>query len=92
MEAIGDGVPRRKERSLESNIAEKKRQMKIWKSSPDLVRKSLIMLPRAISVEYWDQTHIGMNWQLSLYIFQFLLLMQSQRESFKVNVSSLVLQ
>lgn len=50
---------KRKEGSLVSNVAEKRREIKIWEYSLDLVGSSLGMLTRAISVEYWGQAHFG---------------------------------
>lgn len=72
-----------------TNVAEKK--IKIWEYSLDLVRRSLVTLTRGISLEYWGQTHTGVNWQLFVYISQSLSFPHKHGESFKANASSLVL-
>lgn len=54
-------MQKRKEGSLVSNVAEKRREIRIWEYSLDLVGRSLVTLTRAISVEYWGQAHFGKN-------------------------------
>lgn len=65
-----DSMSKRKKGSLVSNDADTRRKVKIWEYSLVLVKRSLVTLTRTILVESWDQTHIEMNWQLSLDIFQ----------------------